>query len=565
MKHQVLGTLVGNTGDPTKVMMVMSSSFSARRGEFVRISHQERDSEPACDVLGRIASISRVNALYDAGMGSSLTELELMPGARVTGESVVGKIELIGFNDPTTGQIRIPRRPLDPGAKVQTVDYHFLSAFYEFDEQSGLHIGNLVGYDRGENIVPVYLDVNKLVTEHLAVLAMTGAGKSYTVGRIIERLVALHNGTVIVFDPHGEYGRALLGGKIQFGSHESGIDDPRDQRSLPMIQESLRRLTEAGAGIMVYTPQSPAFRHKYASKNRELALQFDHFEMDDISQILPGLTEPQQRVLDVAIRYWRTVDGTEPRDINRLRHFLSDGLDEVRQWDELSQAEAAALNSRSAAVASMKLSRVLAEAQAFYSAALAEPTNIYEMTGRPSDRNGKLVVIDLQGLSDTAKQIITALISSEVLQAASSKSDPIRPCMLIYEEGHNFAPAGQAAVSHRIIRKIAGEGRKFGVGFAVISQRPSKLDPDVTSQCNTLIVMRLKNPDDQRFIARTSDMVSQADLDELPSLSTGEALVFGRSIAAPLLVKIGTKALMHGGESPDVLRVWGRPSGTAGS
>lgn len=565
MKHQVLGTLVGNTGDPTKVMMVMSSSFAARRGEFVRISHQERDSEAACDVLGRIASISRVNALYDAGMGSSLTELELMPGARVTGESVIGKIELIGFNDPTTGQIRIPRRPLDPGAKVQTVDYHFLSAFYEFDEQSGLHIGNLVGYDRGENIVPVYLDVNKLVTEHLAVLAMTGAGKSYTVGRIIERLVALHNGTVIVFDPHGEYGRALLGGKIQFGSHESGIEDPRDQRSLPMIQESLRRLTEAGAGIMVYSPQSPAFRHKYAGKNRELALQFDHFEMDDISQILPGLTEPQQRVLDVAIRYWRSVDGTEPRDINRLRHFLSDGLDDVRQWDELSQAEAAALNSRSAAVASMKLSRVLAEAQAFYSAALAEPTNIYEMTGRPSDRNGKLVVIDLQGLSDTAKQIITALISSEVLQAASSKSDPIRPCMLIYEEGHNFAPAGQAAVSHRIIRKIAGEGRKFGVGFAVISQRPSKLDPDVTSQCNTLIVMRLKNPDDQRFIARTSDMVSQADLDELPSLSTGEALIFGRSIAAPLLVKIGTKALMHGGESPDVLRVWGRPSGTVGS
>jgi len=377
MKQQVLGTLVGNTGDPTKVMMVMASSFSARRGEFVRISHQERDDEQTCDVLGRIASISRVNALYDAGMGSSLTELELMPGARVTGESIVGKIELIGFNDSTTGQIRIPRRPLDPGAKVQTVDYHFLSAFYEFDEQTGLHIGNLVGYDRGENVVPVFLDVNKLVTEHLAVLAMTGAGKSYTVGRIIERLVALHNGTVIVFDPHGEYGRAMLGGKLQFNNQQAGSDDPRDRRTIPLIQESLQRLTESGAGIVVYTPQIQSFRHKYAGKNRELALQFDHFEMDDISQILPGLTEPQQRVLDVAIRYWRSADSAEPRDINRLRHFLSDGLDEVRQWDELTQAEAAALNSRSAAVASMKLSRVLSEAQAFYSAALSEPTNIY--------------------------------------------------------------------------------------------------------------------------------------------------------------------------------------------
>ncbi|MDD5631338.1 MAG: nucleoside triphosphate hydrolase, partial [Methylococcales bacterium] len=56
---------------------------------------------------------------------------------------------------------------------------------------------------------------------------------------------------------------------------------------------------------------------------------------------------------------------------------------------------------------------------------------------------------------------------------------------------------------------------------------------------------------------KASDMVSKADLDELPSLSTGEALVFGRSIPASLLVKIGGKALIHGGESPEVLRVWG--------
>ncbi|HNG96075.1 MAG TPA: ATP-binding protein, partial [Acidobacteriota bacterium] len=223
--------------------------------------------------------------------------------------------------------------------------------------------------------------------------------------------------------------------------------------------------------------------------------------------------------------------------------------------------EASALNGRSAAVASMKLARVLNEAQSFYSAALAHPTDIYEIIGRPSDRRGRLVIVDLQGLSDTAKQVITALLGTEILRAASSKTDPIRPSFLVFEEGHNFAPAGRQAVSHRIIKKIAGEGRKFGVGFAIVSQRPSKLDPDVTSQCNTLITMRLKNPDDQRFIARTSDMISKADLDELPSLSTGEALICGRSIPAPLLVKIGTKALVHGGQSPEVLSVWGQFSG----
>jgi hypothetical protein len=146
---------------------------------------------------------------------------------------------------------------------------------------------------------------------------------------------------------------------------------------------------------------------------------------------------------------------------------------------------------------------------------------------------------------------------------AGQRDDFISQCprILIRREQVSFAPAGESAISHRIIKKIAGEGRKFGVGFAIVSQRPSKLDPDVTSQCNTLITMRLKNPDDQRFIAKASDMVSQADIDELPSLSTGEALICGRSIPAPLLVKVGTKALLHGGQSPEVIHLWGKWNG----
>jgi DNA helicase HerA-like ATPase len=561
MAYKVLGKLVGNTGDANQLTMVVKDSFSVRRGEFVRIMHQEGKDEGEVAVLGRVMKISRTNMLYNSGFGDGVTELELLPGANVTGENMFAQVELVGYRCPITRQIKIPRRPLNPGTAVETVDFQFLSDFYEFNEHSSLHLGNLVGYDKGENTVPVFIDVNKLVTEHLAVLAMTGSGKSYTVGRIIERLVAINNGTVVVFDPHGEYGKALAGGNLQFSSLLDATDDKRDQETLPLIKQTFEKLQAAGAGIQVYSPQHESFKHKYASKNAPLALQFDHFEMDDIAEILPGLTEPQQRVLDVAIRYWRSVDKVEPRDINRLRHLLGDGIEELKEWGDLSEAEAKALSGRSAAVASMKLSRVLNEAQSFYSATMAEPTDIYKMVGRPSNQQGRLVVVDLQGLSDTAKQVVCALLSSEILKAASSKTDPLRPCFIIYEEGHNFAPAGGNAVSHRIIKKIAGEGRKFGVGFGIVSQRPSKLDSDVTSQCNTLITMRLKNPDDQRFIAKASDMVSKADLDELPSLSTGEALVCGRSIPAPLLVKVGSKALTHGGESPEVLRVWGTFNG----
>jgi hypothetical protein len=147
-------------------------------------------------------------------------------------------------------------------------------------------------------------------------------------------------------------------------------------------------------------------------------------------------------------------------------------------------------------------------------------------------------------------------MSTEILDAASTKSEPTRPCFLVYEEGHNFAPAGGPSISRAVIKKIAAEGRKFGVGFAIISQRPSKLDPDVTSQCNTLVTMRIKNPDDQRFISKSTEQLSKADLDELPALSTGEALISGRSIPAPLLVRVGYKALKHGGEAPRILDEW---------
>src|SRR5205807_2623881 len=144
--------------------------------------------------------------------------------------------------DARTGEIRLPRRPLDPGAKVYGVDYDFLRRFYEFSEETSLHIGNLVGYEKGAGAVPIFLDVNTLATEHLAVLAMTGAGKSYTVGRIIERLVGLMNGTVVVFDPHGEYGRALEHGALQLNPELDLVEDLRDRERLPEIVRNLERL-----------------------------------------------------------------------------------------------------------------------------------------------------------------------------------------------------------------------------------------------------------------------------------------------------------------------------------
>ena len=554
-----LGKLIGNTGNPTALRVALRGSFSARRGEFVRIPHVEREGERETDCLGRITGISRSNILYSESLGEGVGDVNVLPGSRISGETLYATIELIGFKDPVTNEIRMPRRPLDPGSKVFGVDYAFLRQFYQFSEETSIHIGNLVGYERGAEAVPIYLDVNTLATEHLAVLAMTGSGKSYTVGRIIERLVGQMNGSVVVFDPHGEYGRAFEGGQLRTNPEIETVEDLRDKEALPKIVSNICRLQQSGGGVMVYTPQDDGFDKKYAGSNRRLALQFDKFGLDSVGEILPGLTEPQARVLDVAIRKWRKDEPNPPRDVTTLLELLTSRLDEVRNDPDLNLTpeEQRALGARSAAIAGIRLRQVLNEARAFYTSASEYPTDVRDLIGRRKQGVGRLVIVDLQGLSDDARQIIVALLSSEILQAATDKTDPLRPCFLVYEEGHNFAPAGGPSISRSIIKRIAAEGRKFGVGFAVISQRPSKLDPDVTSQCNTLVTMRIKNPDDQRFITKSSEQLSQADIDELPALSTGEALISGRSIPAPLLVRIGYKALKHGGESPKILDEWG--------
>ena len=194
----------------------------------------------------------------------------------------------------------------------------------------------------------------------------------------------------------------------------------------------------------------------------------------------------------------------------------------------LSPTEQQALGGRAPRSRESAFASSWARLATFYTAASRQPTDINAMIGRRGQAAGRLVIVDLQGLSNEARQIIVALLSSQILAAASSKTDPTRPCFLVYEEGHNFAPAGGNSISRGVIKQIAAEGRKFGVGIAIISQRPSKLDPDVTSQCNTLITMRIKNPDDQRFIVKSTEQLSQADIDELPALSTGEALISGK-------------------------------------
>ena len=130
------------------------------------------------------------------------------------------------------------------------------------------------------------------------------------------------------------------------------------------------------------------------------------------------------------------------------------------------------------------------------------------------------------------------------------------PVFTLLEEAHRFAPAGASVVSTNVLKQILSEGRKFGVGIGLITQRPGKLDQDVLSQCMTQIIMRIVNPIDQQTVAQSVEGAGRAMLAELPALTKGQAIISGVGINTPVMCRIRQRMTVHGGETFDAPAEW---------
>lgn len=147
---------------------------------------------------------------------------------------------------------------------------------------------------------------------------------------------------------------------------------------------------------------------------------------------------------------------------------------------------------------------------------------------------------------------IVSKILTDVFNTVASGSFSY-PVFIIIEEAHKFIPREGSTFSSSIVKKISAEGRKFGVFLILITQRPSKIHPDSLSQCNSQIVMKLTNPQDQRAVAESSERMSQDLLDDLPGLNPGEAIIVGDITKAPVMVKIRRRKTREGGADINVI------------
>jgi DNA helicase HerA-like ATPase len=112
-----------------------------------------------------------------------------------------------------------------------------------------------------------------------------------------------------------------------------------------------------------------------------------------------------------------------------------------------------------------------------------------------------------------------------------------QPLLIVLEEAHNYLRSGEQSISSRIVQRIAKEGRKYGVGLLLVTQRPSELDETVLSQCGTIIALRMNNTKDRSYVAAAIQDELREIVELLPSLRTGEAIISGEGVSIPSRVQ----------------------------
>jgi DNA helicase HerA-like ATPase len=178
---------------------------------------------------------------------------------------------------------------------------------------------------------------------------------------------------------------------------------------------------------------------------------------------------------------------------------------------------------------------------------------------------GRCTVLQLSDIEQNEQQVIVGTLLRRVNKArmatvrgevSAGENFLDYPVFTLLEESHRFAPAGLSVVSTNILKQILSEGRKFGVGIGLITQRPGKLDQDVLSQCMTQIIMRIVNPIDQDTVAKTVEGAGRAMLAELPALTKGQAVISGVGVNTPVMCRIRPRMTKHGGETFDAPSEW---------
>ena len=182
-----------------------------------------------------------------------------------------------------------------------------------------------------------------------------------------------------------------------------------------------------------------------------------------------------------------------------------------------------------------------------------KPLTVLDVSGLPSEVLGTIV--------GTLVRLVYDMLFWALDLPISGRSQPI---LIVLEEAHLFLPEGGDSAAHRTVSKVAKEGRKYGIGLCVVTQRPVEIESAVLSQCGTMIALRLTNSADRAKVEAAMPDELGALTGMLPALRTGEGVVIGEAMPIPSRIQFFRARERPRGDDPEMPEAWrqARPDGT---
>jgi hypothetical protein len=416
--------------------------------------------------------------------------------------------------------------------------------------------------------IPALVDVNKLITRHAAVVGSTGAGKSTTVAGLLASLTdpsRYPSARIVVLDIHGEYSRALEGLSTVF---RIAADESKGERKLFIPFWALRFEELAALAMAGLEGQRAAAVGDHILQLKREAIR--RFPKPGISEETVTVDTPvpfslNQLWLDLHKREFLTVvPRPGGRDDERDPAYVLDDDQPIQVGDAAAVIPPLYRNVKTTGTAAERVNWAgtalnISQQVNGLASKLRDPR--FEFLLKPGDwypgLDGStthdldqllhnwiggpqpITILDLSGiptlvLDDLVGALLRILYDALFWSRNLEDGGRERPLLVVLEEAHAYLSKDSAGTAAAAVRRIAKEGRKYGVGMLLVSQRPSEIDQTILSQCGTIFAMRLTNDIDRgQVVAAASDNLKGL-FDMLPVLRTGEAIIVGEAVSLPI-------------------------------
>lgn len=476
----------------------------------------------------------------------------------LAGEQVGKKFERGVTQYPTTGD------------KVHLVTINDLDIIYGgYEESNSITVGNISVSES----LDAKIDLDKLISRHCAIVGSTGSGKSNSVSVLLQSIASREfpSSRILVIDPHGEYNDALSKyskvieikakkdeNKLQIPFWALPFNELMKMFSGNLTDQNREYIREKVVEAKIKSADVNKIKVAKESITADSPIPFSikklWFELDDFErQTFTERAKPETITI-------KTQDGDAEKLISNLYQPASAGggspflnnqakgllgfLDSMRT--RLNDSSYSFLFNPGKFNPDLK-GKIKKDLDYLFLNWLGNnlPITILDLSGIPSEI--------MSSISGTLLKIIYDGLFWGVNTKVGGKNQPL---LIVLEEAHSYLKAGEHSISSRTVQMIAKEGRKYGVGLLLVTQRPSELDETVLSQCGTMIALRMNNSKDRGHIRSAVQDELQSMVDLLPSLRTGEALISGEAVKIPSRVKFFKIANAPKSSDPKASQKW---------